>query len=153
MTQSTALVAKPRKHRAAPGTTLIMLVFGVCALVHRAWGAHTILHPKRWSIFVGTDHSQESYDRLSGNNLLRALRPADYALLAPHLEQVTKASGDLLYNPGDNVETVYFPCGTSLFPIWLPTKTGVRSRRFWLDAKVRWAALSVLDICRPIAAS
>ena len=48
------------------------------------------------------------------NNLLRLLREDDYALLTPALESVTKDSGDLLYNPGDNVEFVYFPCESSL---------------------------------------
>lgn len=48
------------------------------------------------------------------NNLLRLLREADYVLLAPSLESLTKESGDLLYNPGDNVEFVYFPCESSL---------------------------------------
>lgn len=48
------------------------------------------------------------------NSLLRLLRAPDYALLAPSLEPMTKKSGDLLYNPGDNVEFVYFPCDTSL---------------------------------------
>lgn len=48
------------------------------------------------------------------NNLLRLLREDDYALLAPLLDPVTKESGDLLYNPGDNVEFVYFPCDSGL---------------------------------------
>jgi CRP-like cAMP-binding protein len=48
------------------------------------------------------------------NNLLRLLRGDDYALLTPLLDSVTKKSGDLLYNPGDNVEFVYFPCDSSL---------------------------------------
>lgn len=48
------------------------------------------------------------------SNLLRALRPADLALLSPHLEQVERAAGEELYKPGDNVGTVYFPCGPSL---------------------------------------
>lgn len=49
-----------------------------------------------------------------GSNLLRALRPGDFALVAPHLEHSEHAAGDLLYKPGDNVGTVYFPCGPSL---------------------------------------
>lgn len=48
------------------------------------------------------------------NNLLRKLRPEDYALIAPHLELGQSAVDELLYNPGDNVGTVYFPCGPSL---------------------------------------
>ncbi len=48
------------------------------------------------------------------NNLLHRLREDDYTLLAPVLEPVTKEAGDLLYNSGDNVEFVYFPCDSSL---------------------------------------
>jgi CRP-like cAMP-binding protein len=48
------------------------------------------------------------------NNILRRLRDDDYALLAPHLETQQRAAQDLLYDPGDNVEQVYFPCGVSL---------------------------------------
>jgi hypothetical protein len=48
------------------------------------------------------------------NNLLRRLSTSDFALLAPHLVPVESAAGDLLYNPGDDVEIVHFPCGPSL---------------------------------------
>jgi len=48
------------------------------------------------------------------NNLLRRLSEADFALLAPHLAQEEAASDELLYNPGDDVDTVHFPCGASL---------------------------------------
>jgi hypothetical protein len=48
------------------------------------------------------------------NNLLRWLSASDFALLAPHLAQEEAAAGDLLYNPGDDVEIVHFPCGPSL---------------------------------------
>jgi Crp-like helix-turn-helix protein len=48
------------------------------------------------------------------NNLLRALRDPDYALLAPHLLARDAGATDVFYNPGDNVELVYFPCGPSL---------------------------------------
>jgi CRP-like cAMP-binding protein len=48
------------------------------------------------------------------NALLRRLKPDDYALLAPHLETAHFRTQDPLYQPGDNVEVVYFPCGASL---------------------------------------
>jgi len=48
------------------------------------------------------------------NNLLRRLSASDFALLAPHLAQEEATAGDLLYNPGDDVEIVHFPCGPSL---------------------------------------
>lgn len=48
------------------------------------------------------------------NNLLAALRPSDFALIERRLTPWTAKSNHLLYNPGDNVETIYFPCGPSL---------------------------------------
>jgi len=48
------------------------------------------------------------------NNLLRRLRREDYALLAPRLTRTSRSAGELLYNPGDNVELVLFPCESSL---------------------------------------
>jgi Crp-like helix-turn-helix domain len=48
------------------------------------------------------------------NNLLRRLSTGDFALLAPHLVPAEAAAGDLLYNPGDDVEIVHFPCGPAL---------------------------------------
>ncbi|KPF68431.1 Crp/Fnr family transcriptional regulator [alpha proteobacterium AAP81b] len=48
------------------------------------------------------------------NNLLGALRPADRAILAPWLESVELATGEVLYEVGDQVERVYFPCGPAL---------------------------------------
>lgn len=50
----------------------------------------------------------------TGNNFLRALHPADAALLEPQLQEWTGENGDVLYQPGDTVEWVYFPCGPSL---------------------------------------
>ena len=48
------------------------------------------------------------------NNLLRRLSAADFALIAPHLAHEEAEAGELLYNPGDDVEIVHFPCGPSL---------------------------------------
>ena len=48
------------------------------------------------------------------NNLLRRLNEADFALIAPHLASEEAASDELLYNPGDDVDTVHFPCAASL---------------------------------------
>jgi hypothetical protein len=48
------------------------------------------------------------------NNLLRRLNHADFAELVPHLVQADTKAGDHLYNPGDNVDVVHFPCGPSL---------------------------------------
>ena len=48
------------------------------------------------------------------NNLLRRLNAADFGLIAPHLVKEEAEAGELLYNPGDDVEVVHFPCGPSL---------------------------------------
>jgi Crp-like helix-turn-helix domain len=48
------------------------------------------------------------------NNLLRRLSEGDYALIAPHLMPDEAKANDLLYNPGDDVQVVHFPCGPSL---------------------------------------
>lgn len=48
------------------------------------------------------------------NNLLGALRPADFALLEPHLKPWEADTGAILYEPGDVVRSVYFPLGPSL---------------------------------------
>jgi hypothetical protein len=58
------------------------------------------------------------------NNLLRRLNSADYTLLAPHLTADGTKPGDLLYNPGDNVQTVHFPCGPTLVTYLVPSEDG-----------------------------
>lgn len=45
----------------------------------------------------------------SQNRLLEALPAADHALIAPHLVSVDIERGRLLYDPGDRIDTVYFP--------------------------------------------
>jgi hypothetical protein len=58
------------------------------------------------------------------NNLLRRLSTTDYALIAPHLSQNETAAGDLLYSPGDDVQTVHFPCGPTLASYLVPNEDG-----------------------------
>ena len=58
------------------------------------------------------------------NNLLRRLRDADFALIAPHLTQDDAQPNDLLYSPGDDVEIVHFPCGPSLVSYVVPSEDG-----------------------------
>ena len=48
------------------------------------------------------------------NNLLRALRPDDLALLKPHLVPRRATRGTVLHEAGDLVEFAYFPCGSAL---------------------------------------
>jgi len=58
------------------------------------------------------------------NNLLRRLSASDFALIAPHLVHEEAQAGDLLYNPGDDVEIVHFPCGPSLASFIVPNEDG-----------------------------
>jgi CRP-like cAMP-binding protein len=43
------------------------------------------------------------------NLLLAALLPEDLGLMTPHLAQVELERGKLLYDPGDRIDTIYFP--------------------------------------------
>src|SRR6202161_3178680 len=58
------------------------------------------------------------------NNLLRRLSAGDFALITPHLVQEEAEPGALLYNPGDDVEIVHFPCGPSLASYLVPNEDG-----------------------------
>lgn len=54
------------------------------------------------------------------NNLLRALRPEDLALLTPDLRAVYADVGQILYEPGDVVNYAYFPCDMTLVSFVVP---------------------------------
>ncbi|MCP3462011.1 MULTISPECIES: Crp/Fnr family transcriptional regulator [unclassified Bradyrhizobium] len=58
------------------------------------------------------------------NNLLRRLSQADYALIAAHLTTEATSANELLYNPGDDVQVVHFPCGPSLATFLVPNEDG-----------------------------
>jgi hypothetical protein len=58
------------------------------------------------------------------NNLLRRLNDADFALIEPHLVAADASPNELLYSPGDNVETVHFPCGPSLVAYMVASEDG-----------------------------
>ena len=58
------------------------------------------------------------------NNLLSRLSASDFGLIAPHLAREVAQANDLLYNPGDDVETVHFPCGPSLVSYIVPNENG-----------------------------
>jgi hypothetical protein len=63
-------------------------------------------------------------DQLAGNHLLRALRPKDLAMIEPSLERWDGTAGSLLYEPGDEVRFVYFPCGPSLVSLIIVLEDG-----------------------------
>src|SRR3977135_3828679 len=58
------------------------------------------------------------------NNLLRRLSAGDFVLIAPHLTHEEADAGHLLYSPGDDVNTVHFPCGPSLASFMVPNEDG-----------------------------
>jgi hypothetical protein len=58
------------------------------------------------------------------NNLLVRLSDADYRLIESSLDAADGRAEDLLYNPGDDVETVHFPCGPSLASYLVPNEDG-----------------------------
>jgi DNA-binding transcriptional regulator YhcF (GntR family) len=58
------------------------------------------------------------------NNLLRRLNGADYALIADQLDHGRLDEDLLLYNPGDDVEVVHFPCGPSLVSYLVSSEDG-----------------------------
>ncbi len=59
-----------------------------------------------------------------GNNLLRALRPGDWSILAPHLETWSAATGAILHEPGDTVRFAYFPRDASLISYLVVLRDG-----------------------------
>src|SRR5262245_54633402 len=70
------------------------------------------------------DRAGKAHELRPNNNLIRRLPETDYALVAPHFEQVENTPGDLFYRPGDNVETVHFPCGPSLVSFLVSNEDG-----------------------------
>ena len=71
-----------------------------------------------------TGHSTANGTERPLNNLLRRLNDSDFALLAPYLSHDDAAADDLLYNPGDDVGIVHFPCGPSLVSYLVPNEDG-----------------------------
>lgn len=58
------------------------------------------------------------------NNLLGVLRADDMQLLRPHIRPYQSAVNIILYDHGQNVETVYFPCRTTLVSFMIATEDG-----------------------------
>jgi CRP-like cAMP-binding protein len=58
------------------------------------------------------------------NRLLAALSPREYAVLEPHFEPVALARGRVLFEPGDDVTTTYFPCHRTMVSLLIVTRDG-----------------------------
>lgn len=63
------------------------------------------------------------HPRLS-NRLLAALSLRDFAILEPHLELVALPRGRVLFEPGDDVGTTYFPCRQTMASLLIVTRDG-----------------------------
>jgi hypothetical protein len=70
------------------------------------------------------DDTASIVNRRPHNNLLRRLSDGDFALIGPHLTGEDAKANDLLYNPGDDVQVVHFPCGPSLASYLVPIEDG-----------------------------
>lgn len=62
----------------------------------------------------GTKSARSEAENLASNNLLNALRADDSEILRPLATSWWGNFGDVLFEPGDTVRYVYFPCGPSL---------------------------------------
>ena len=58
------------------------------------------------------------------NNLLRRLSAGDFALIYGDLDRCDLSEEALIYNPGDEVEVVHFPCGPSLVSYLISSEDG-----------------------------
>jgi CRP-like cAMP-binding protein len=58
----------------------------------------------------------------AGNALLAAMKPQDRALIEPHLEALEIRRGDVLFEPGEDVVTTYFPLAGSMISLVLAMK-------------------------------
>lgn len=61
---------------------------------------------------------------LPGNSLLSALRGPDLEMMLPHLRAVQAAASTVLYDPGQIVQTAYFPCHRTLVSFLVATQGG-----------------------------
>ena len=61
---------------------------------------------------------------ISGNNLLNRLRDEEKALLTPYLRVVSSPPDAVLYEPGQHVQTVYFPCAETLVSFMVSSEDG-----------------------------
>jgi CRP-like cAMP-binding protein len=58
------------------------------------------------------------------NRLLAALSTREYEVIEPHLEPVALPRGKVLFEPGDEVVTTYFPCHRTMASLLIVTRDG-----------------------------
>lgn len=64
------------------------------------------------------------HDYPNSNNLLRALHSDDFALIKPMLQRWSARTGTVIYEAGDDVRFVYFPCGPGLISFMVMMRDG-----------------------------
>jgi len=62
--------------------------------------------------------------RHAANRLLAAISRRDYDLIEPRLEVVELARGQVLFEPGDDVVTTYFPASRTMVSLLIVTRDG-----------------------------
>jgi CRP-like cAMP-binding protein len=91
------------------------------------------------------DHSPNTLNHR--NCLLAALRPADFALLAPHLHDVSLEQDAVLLRCGERIEQVYFPhSGTVSLMVDMPNGETVATAVIGREGAI--GGLTVLGISR-----
>lgn len=73
---------------------------------------------------IVSDQAAATHTRNRGNRLLAALGPRELAVLEPHLEPVALPRGKVLFEPGDDVTTTYFPCHRTMASLMIVTRDG-----------------------------
>src|ERR1041384_5065087 len=58
------------------------------------------------------------------NRLLASLSEREFKVLAPHLSMVALPRGKVLFEPGDDIHTTYFPCHRAMVSILIVTRDG-----------------------------
>ena len=77
------------------------------------------------TLFVpGDGVSGPAPPRAFGNRLLAALSARDYAVVAPHLKAVELHRGQVLFEPGDEVVTTWFPGRGAVASLLIVTRDG-----------------------------
>src|ERR1700730_6069302 len=102
-------------HRRVPPNEATTSPFScLCTCEHKFPARAVILMRATGDLRMARREKPPDSDGRPYNNLLRRLNPTDYPLIEPHLAPGDSGANDLLYNPGDDVDVVHFPCGPSL---------------------------------------
>ncbi|WP_181703954.1 Crp/Fnr family transcriptional regulator [Chthonobacter albigriseus] len=70
-----------------------------------------------------TDASERTL-KGTGNFLLDVLAPGDLGLIAPFLQRVDLRQGQTLFEAGDEVNTIHFPCGQTIGALLVVMRNG-----------------------------